>query len=292
MRVISGIIAAIGTAALAFVLFTAGYFACSVPLTTELLSQANSNFEESPYALDDLNALAVASRNYTVDKRADGTTLEDARATFNAVLMNAANHSANRYLDVTKDDPNELNQQKKEKWEALLADLGETRANDAFGKEDVNEVAEKMAKISDSFAFDADAFQHLDDCNTLINSIVPGVGIAGIIAVFCLVFLLVMRQWRWLARMLTVAPLILIICFAWMGTWAFLDFGSFFSAFHGVFFPQGNWTFSYESLLICMYPTGFWMGMGILWLATTLIASIIVLAIGRSFARLADRHEL
>ena len=291
MRVFSGIVAAIGTAALAFVLFTAGYFACSTSITTAIFSQATSQYETSPYTLDDLNALAVASRDYTVDKRAEGTTKEDARATFNTVLMNAANHSANRYLNIAKDDPSELNQIKKEQWEKLLKDLKETRANDAFGKEDVNAVATAMAKSADSFALNEDAFDHLDDCNALINSIVPFASIAGIVAIICFIALLVLRQWRWISRLFTIAPLILIVAFAWMGTWAFLDFGSFFSAFHGVFFPQGNWTFSSESLLICMYPTGFWMGMGVLWLATTLIASIIVLAIGRSFSRVADRHD-
>ena len=289
MKVFGGIVSAVGTAALVFVLFAAGYFACSQPITTHIFSQNTSNYESSPYALDDLNALAMASRDFTVDARPAGTTIDDARIAFNQTLMNAATHSATRYLNVTKDDSNELNQQKKELWTEMMSALGDSRPNDAFGKEDVNAVADKMAATSDRFALDEDAFRHLNDCNELINRIVPLVGIAGIIALCCLLVLLVLRQWRWIARMLTIAPLILIIAFEWMGTWAFLDFGSFFTAFHGVFFPQGNWTFSYDSLLICMYPTAFWMGMGALWLATTALASIIVLLFGRSFAGIADR---
>lgn len=289
MKVFSGIVSVIGTAALVLVLFAAGYFACATPLTTHIFSQNTSNYESSPYALDDLNALAMASRDFTVDAREPGTTTEDARLAFNQTLMNAATHSATRYLNVSRDDSNELNQQKKETWTALLSTLGDSRPNDAFGKEDVNAVAAKMAAESDRFALDEDAFKHLDDCNSLINTIVPIVGFAGIVAIACFLILLVLRQWRWLSRMLFIAPLILIVAFAWMGTWAILDFGSFFTAFHGVFFPQGNWVFSSESLLICMYPTAFWMGMGALWLATTLLASIIVLLFGRSFAGMADR---
>lgn len=289
MKVFGGIVCVIGTLALTFVLFAAGYFACSLPVTTHIFSQNTSNYEASPYALDDLNALAMASRDFTVDPRPEGMTSEDARIAFNQTVMNAATHSATRYLNVKKDDPSELNQQKKETWTELLSKLKAARPNDAFGKEDVNKVAAKMAKVSDSFALDEDAFKHLDDCNKLINSIVPNVSIAGIIALICFLLLLVTRQWRWLSRMLTISPLILIIAFAWMGTWAFLDFNSFFSAFHGVFFPQGNWTFSSESLLICMYPTAFWMGMGALWLVTTAMASIIVLLFGRGFGGMADR---
>ena len=288
MRVFGAIIATIGTVALTFVLFASGLFTCSLPLTTEVFSQGTSDFEHSPYTLDDLNALAVASRDYTVDQRSAGTEAE-AQAVFNTVLMNAATHSATRYLNVKKDDTNELNHEKKEKWDALFDKLKETRPNDAFGKEDVNAVAEKMAAFSDAFALDAEAFKHLDDCNTLINRVKPLVGIAGIAVLACLLLLLVTRRWRALSRMLTIAPLILILSFAFMGTWAFIDFHSFFVAFHGVFFPQGNWVFSSESLLICMYPTEFWMGMGGLWLATTAIASIIVLAFGRTFAHIADR---
>ena len=291
MKVLSAIIAAIGTVALAFVLFTAGFFVCQLPITTHILSQNTSNYEDSPYALDDLNALAMASRDYTVDPRPAGASAEETHTTFNTVLMNAATHSATRYLNVGKTDTNELNQAKKQTWTSMMDKLGKSRPNDAFGQEDVNAVAAKMAAVGDSFALNDEAFSHLDDCNALINRIVPMVPIAGAIALACFVLLLVLRRWRALARMLTIAPLILIVAFAFMASWAIVDFSSFFASFHGIFFPQGNWTFSYESLLICMYPSAFWMAMGALWLAGTAIASIIVLAIGLKFTRLADRKE-
>lgn len=287
MKVFGGIVSAVGAACLVFVLFAAGFFPCAAPLTTEVLSQNTSNYEVSPYALDDLATLAVASRDYTVDERA-GVSPEDARATFNAVLMRAATHSCERYTNVSKKGLDDAAQAKLDQWTGLLEALGENTANNAFGKDDVNAVAAQMAAAGDRYALDEDAFSHLDDCNALINSIVPLVGVAGIAALVCLLALLVCRQWKAAGRMLTVAPLILIVSFAFMGSWAFVDFSGFFTAFHGVFFPQGNWTFSYESLLICMYPTAFWMGMGALWLATTLVASIIVLAIGRKFAHIGD----
>ncbi|MBN2822086.1 MAG: DUF1461 domain-containing protein [Coriobacteriia bacterium] len=37
------------------------------------------------------------------------------------------------------------------------------------------------------------------------------------------------------------------------------DFGRFFAAFHGVFFEAGTWTFPADSLLILIFPTGFWI---------------------------------
>ncbi len=46
---------------------------------------------------------------------------------------------------------------------------------------------------------------------------------------------------------------------------ALLDFDTFFSAFHGLFFTAGTWTFSYDSLLIQLFPEPFWATLGATW---------------------------
>jgi integral membrane protein (TIGR01906 family) len=43
------------------------------------------------------------------------------------------------------------------------------------------------------------------------------------------------------------------------------DFGSFFAAFHGLFFTSGTWTFPYDSLLIRLFPEPFWAASGAAW---------------------------
>ncbi len=40
---------------------------------------------------------------------------------------------------------------------------------------------------------------------------------------------------------------------------ALLDFGTFFTAFHQVFFTAGTWIFDYRDTLIQLYPIEFWM---------------------------------
>ena len=65
-----------------------------------------------------------------------------------------------------------------------------------------------------------------------------------------------------------------------MGLWATLDWNGFFTAFHSVFFPQGNWMFSSSSLLITMYPEGFWVGMGVIWFISSLVCGILFFALG------------
>ena len=96
------------------------------------------------------------------------------------------------------------------------------------------------------------------------------------------------KQFAALAFMLRMGPALLLAVLVVLGLWGVIDFNGLFAAFHGVFFPQGNWTFSIDSLLICMYPLGFWMGMGAVWLVTTLLACIICLTAGR---RLLRRHR-
>ena len=40
----------------------------------------------------------------------------------------------------------------------------------------------------------------------------------------------------------------------------FVDFTSSFDVFHRVFFPQGNWIFPFDSLLITLFPLSFFIG--------------------------------
>lgn len=58
-----------------------------------------------------------------------------------------------------------------------------------------------------------------------------------------------------------------------------VDFGSFFSAFHGLFFQPGTWTFPADSLLILVFPIGFWILAGAITgvVATTLALALVVI---------------
>ena len=63
------------------------------------------------------------------------------------------------------------------------------------------------------------------------------------------------------------AGIAVVAVFALLAAWVVVDFNGFFAAFHSLFFANGTWTFSYDSLLITMYPPEFWIGMGAVWLA-------------------------
>jgi len=84
---------------------------------------------------------------------------------------------------------------------------------------------------------------------------------------------------------LACAGIVVLAVFAALAAWVVVDFNGFFAAFHSLFFADGTWTFSYESLLITMYPPAFWMGMGAVWLTVTGALSLIAAFTGTALRR-------
>lgn len=60
-----------------------------------------------------------------------------------------------------------------------------------------------------------------------------------------------------------------------------LDFGSFFSWFHSLFFEAGTWTFPSSALLIRVFPTAFWVSAAALWGLLVLMCAGSMLIVGR-----------
>ena len=65
---------------------------------------------------------------------------------------------------------------------------------------------------------------------------------------------------------------------------AAVDFERFFSAFHGVFFHSGTWTFPYDSLLISTFPEPFWVTAGAAWAALTVLGAGLLGGLARLLA--------
>ncbi len=76
-----------------------------------------------------------------------------------------------------------------------------------------------------------------------------------------------------------------VVLTALVGT---LDFEAFFSAFHGVFFKAGTWTFPADALLIRVFPLPFWSVAAAAWAGLSLLIAAGLLAagfLGRRVAR-------
>lgn len=140
--------------------------------------------------------------------------------------------------------------------------------------------AAALAEASERYTLPSDALSHLDDVYAVISTAVPLLIACAVVAGLSLVALGFFAGRRRVGITLIAAPVIVIAAFAALAAWVVVDFNGFFAAFHSLFFASGTWTFSADSLLICMYPPDFWIGMGGVWLAATLFASIAAIAVG------------
>jgi len=132
-----------------------------------------------------------------------------------------------------------------------------------------------LAQASDTYVLDPEAIEHLDDVFGVLATAEPVVLGVFIAAVLTAVGVGCASGRRTFGTVLLCAGLGTIAIFAILGIWAAIDFEGLFAVFHSLFFAQGSWVFSADSLLITMYPEPFWIGMGSIWLATTIAVSAV-----------------
>ena len=126
----------------------------------------------------------------------------------------------------------------------------------------------------------ANAISHLDDVYRVASMAKPALVIVAVLCIAGLAHVAVRIGRRALGRTLIAGGGLVLAAFCALGAWAAIDFDGLFAAFHSLFFQAGTWTFPYDSLLITLYPTAFWMGMGGIWLAVTCGLSILAVLIG------------
>ena len=260
-----GALAAATALLLAVALVGSGLAVDATPAATRLLAQATQDPGASPYGADQLAGLAEAARAYTVGPR-DGSSRE---ALAEAVLEAAEAASAPGSPTAGRWD------------EGAHAAVESAR----FDGAPATEAMARLALYGSPYALDGAALSHLDDCNRLVSTAAPWLLACALGAAGGIALLAARGQRRWLGRALVAAPALVLAAFALLGLWGALDFSGLFAAFHGALFPQGNWTFPAQSLLISLYPLDFWMGMAALWLATTAAVAILSLAAGIALLR-------
>lgn len=170
---------------------------------------------------------------------------------------------------------------------AMLHDI-----NEGAGTRYAQASPDELAAAPEEYTLPADALSHLDD----VYRVVAGARIAllaiALLAVAACAHMAVRVGRRALGGALMAAGIVVVAAFALLAAWVVADFNGFFAAFHSLFFANGTWTFSYDSLLITMYPPEFWMGMGAVWLATTGLLSILAIVIGGLLRRSGQEHPV
>ncbi len=142
-----------------------------------------------------------------------------------------------------------------------------------------------LAAADEAYTLTPDAISHLDDVYALVSTLFYVIVGAAVIAAFC--FMVMLRMWgvRSVSGVLLGAGIAVCALFAVCGVGAAVNFNGFFRLFHSLFFSSGSWLFSADSLLICMYPQAFWVGMGAIWLAVTLVLSVLCILGGALLRR-------
>lgn len=255
MRALQGIIAVVGTIALAVTIVAVGFLACLLPPVTNGLSGAFCDSDVSPFDKAQLVQVADATREYSFGNH----DLEQLYRTVYEVDRAYADGLA-------------------AEGRAPGAGFPGTLSNSSTASAD--DFARINAGASDRYCYTPEIISHLDDCNNIVHFAYPLIAVCAIAAVAALVWGAHRRGARRAGLMLRIGGIVVLAAFAALGVWAIVDFNGFFSAFHGLFFSQGNWTFAYDSLLICALPTAFWMGMGFIWLLVSVILSVLAIAIG------------
>lgn len=151
-----------------------------------------------------------------------------------------------------------------------------------FSVGDVNypELANKLNEIGvNANDLDKDMIDHLAECTPIFKHI-SVIEIVCVIASIILGFLSVKIRGKGTAlKSLKLDAIIAMFIFIALGLLIVLSFDALFTNMHKLFFRDGTWTFAYDSLLICMYPENFWIGMGIIWCSISALISIILIIV-------------
>ncbi len=258
-RIVTSVVAVISAAALAVSLIAAGFAACAVPdVSTKALASAYSTDDASPFTKDELVAAAVQTKHYTIDDN-DKAAVYATIAAINAqeALAGTAGKGAPK-IDAT--------------------------ANYAAGElsgEQVAALETAFDAAGERYVLTPDAVSHLDDVFGVVQAAKWWLLAAVVAACVGCTATAFRGGKRLLGRVLAGAGVSVLAVFALLAAWVAIDFDGFFAQFHSLFFAAGTWTFSWDSLLICMYPPEFWVGMGAIWLVVTVACCVVCITIGR-----------
>jgi len=132
--------------------------------------------------------------------------------------------------------------------------------------------------------FNEREINHLDDVRILLNKIF--IIFYSSIAVFVILALfLIDRNYPVFIKNISLIFIIsssTIIVFLTVLYFLANNFGSLFDKFHLAFFPQGNWAFPEGTLIITIFPFGFFLDFFFKLLTTSFIISIVLLISGIS----------
>lgn len=141
---------------------------------------------------------------------------------------------------------------------------------------------EKIELKNNGRFFTEEEISHLYDVRTLLRKIFVSYYSCVILIVLCLPFLFEKSLWHFIKNLGQIFTLASSIVLGLGGLLYFLsrNFGVLFENFHLIFFPQGNYAFPEDSLIITLFPEGFFYSFFKRLVVETLILSVVFFVLG------------
>ncbi|MDR3686385.1 MAG: TIGR01906 family membrane protein [Coriobacteriia bacterium] len=132
------------------------------------------------------------------------------------------------------------------------------------------------ATVGSRPGFDEAAVSHLRDVRRVLSGARTFTGIIAALVVIWLGVETSRKRFHTIAWALMAAAgfcLLFVVLGALAGT---MNFDALFTWFHGLFFAAGTWEFPYDSLLIQLFPEGFWIAAGVTWATIVAIVGVLL----------------
>lgn len=261
MKVVRGIVAFVTTIMLAFSFVGAGFAVCASSPVTHGLSWVFCDDATSPFDRNQLAKVADATRDYSFGRH-DLLSLYQTIYDVDVEYRDSVGFSA-----------------------SSTTSAGFPKVSQVTDRTSISQLRDAFTGASEMFCYPQETVSHLDDCYAIARFAYPLIIASAILALAGLIFTGITGKKRKLGGVVLAAGIVVIVAFIALGVWAVLDFQGFFTSFHKVFFSQGNWSFPYDSLIICALPTAFWAGMGVVWFLVALLLSLISILVGFKLVR-------
>jgi integral membrane protein (TIGR01906 family) len=134
------------------------------------------------------------------------------------------------------------------------------------------------AEVDGRAGFDVSAVSHLVDVRRVISGARLVTWVLALLLGLGLGLAVARGRLGRVARVMRAGAVWCAVLVALAALAGLTDFDALFSAFHGIFFAEGTWTFPSDSLLIQTFPERFWATAAGVWAGLVLLGAVVLAA--------------
>ncbi|MBK5211510.1 MAG: DUF1461 domain-containing protein [Coriobacteriia bacterium] len=140
--------------------------------------------------------------------------------------------------------------------------------------------------------YDAASVGHLEDVEKVMVGWMGVVAFSLVISLVVLALCIIRKKQAVVFGACLLAGVGVAIIIGMSAVAGFFDFSALFEAMHSVLFPQGNWAFPAESLLIMTFPLKFWILTAAIWASVTAAIGIMYVFVGLGYKSVLKKFDL